>query len=409
MQRFGRWRRNLPTLVLACALAGSAGLSPLPGLQAQTPPVPCAALPNAVLVPGTTDVKPFLARVAGQLAGAAAAQQLTIVYQAMGSCTALEPVLGNATVTGDAVYWTPSGEERTCTLGAGALPDLALSDVTVETCTGAPAPAGISQSASMVQPFGFVVPPASSQTAITAAEAYVLFRYGTAAGKQVAPWTDPALVAIRTPASSTQLLIGLAAGVRGTQFSPNLTNVSAGSSAVVAKVAAENATGNAERTIGILSAQRYDENRDKLRMLAFEAYRQQCLGAVYPDATATSFDKRNVRDGHYAIWGYLWAVARTDPEGLAPPRAQKFLSFLNGTLDVPGLDLVAETAKAGAIPACAMTVQRTTDGGPLLPYTPAEPCACRFELATTGSTPCVPCPDGTCATGLCRGGYCETL
>jgi hypothetical protein len=121
---------------------------------------------------------------------------------------------------------------------------------------------------------------------------------------------------------------------------------------MISSVAAENATGNAEQTIGILSLQRYDGVRDQVKILAFESFGQECLGAVYPDSTPTAFDKQNVRDGHYTIWGYLWAVAAVDgggaPSGLA---AAQFIDFLTGTTPINDADPVGDAARVGAVPA----------------------------------------------------------
>jgi len=370
---------------------------------------------NILYVSGTTDVKPFLSRIAPKLATATGGDQITIVYQGVGSCTALDTVINPTppVLQGMASYWAGplnangTGVESMCTIPAGTKAQLALSDVTIDTCTGAPKPDTVGQFSSVVQTFGFVVPPASSQTAITAEEAYALFKFGAEAGKQAPPWIDPGFIVIRTPAASTQLLIGLASGVKGTMWSPNLTNINMGSSAVVMKVAAENMTGNADKTIGILSTQRYDENRNTLKMLAFQAFKQGCLGAVLPDSTPTALDKRNVRDGHYGIWGYLWAVAPVTG-GVATGAAKRFIDFLQGTAVVNGADPIGDAAKAGAVPACAMKVKRAYDGAPMERSTPAEPCGCAFEKAATGTTTCEACPAGTCANGgTCRFGYCE--
>jgi hypothetical protein len=377
--------------------------------------VDCSTVgPNILYVSGTTDVKPLLSRIAPRLATATGNDQITIVYQGVGSCTAIDAITNSATtLQGMASYWAGAlnpngtGVESMCMIPSGTKAQLALSDVTINTCTGAAVPSGVGEFSSVVQTFGFVVPPASSQQAITAEEAYLIFKYGGEAGKQAPPWIDPNFIVIRTPAASTQLLIGLASGVKGTMWSPNLTNVNSGSSAVVMKVAAENMTGNADKTLGILSTQRYDENRATLKMLAFQSFKQGCLGAVLPDSTPTSLDKRNVRDGHYGIWGYLWAVAPLT-SGMPTGAAKRLIDFLAGTTAVNGADPIAEAAKAGAVPACAMKVKRAYDGAPMERNTPAEPCGCAFEKAATGATSCEACPSGTCANGgTCHFGYCE--
>lgn len=394
-------------------LAAALGLVIVGGATNALAQVDCSTLPNPLYVPGTTDVKPLLSRLAPYLATADGGSQITVVYQGMGSCTAIDAVRNGTALQGTAVYWAGGidagvGLESGCTIPTGQLADLALSDVAVTTCTGAAPPATLGEFSSVVQPFGLVVPPNSSQQAITAEEAYVIFKYGAEAGKQVTPWTDPALIAIRTPAASTQLLIGLAAGIPGTMWSAALTNINSGSSAVVTKVAAENTTGNADKTLGILSAQRYDENRDKLKMLAFQSYGQACLGAVYPDSTATALDKRNVRDGHYTIWSYLWAIAPVSGGTVPNARAKAFIDFLGGSTPINGGDPVVATIKAGAVPTCAMKVKRAFDGADLAPYTPPTPCSCFYEKTATGSTSCATCSAGSpCSSGTCQLGYCE--
>lgn len=370
----------------------------------------CSALPQPVVIPGTTDVKPFLSRIAPKLGAAGGEEQMTVIYQAVGSCTAIEAILTDGSLNGTAIYWDADGVEQTCTLDEDAKGDLALSDVTVQTCTGEAIPEGFAEVSSMTQTFGFVVPPNSTQTAITAGEANVLFRYGGEEDHQVEPWIDPEFVIIRNPSSSTQLLIGLESGIPGTMWSANLTEDAGGSSAVIQRVAAENTTGNAEKTIGILSAQKYDEVRDEVKMLAFEAFGQDCLGAVYPDSRPTTFDKQNVRDGHYSIWGYLWSVAAVNAEGEPESAAaQRFIDFINGTATINGADPITDAALAGGIPECAMRVRRDFDGAPLQSYQPEEPCGCFYESVVTGDTTCGSCTnDEDCDDGMsCFFGYCE--
>ncbi len=392
-------------------LAGLAGLG-LPAVaRAQ---VDCSTLPSPVYLPATTDIRPALANLAPALSSSVAgADRLTVVYRSLSSCNATDYVRDDAALGGDAVYWVRgadgSPEERTCTIPAGVKADLAASDVSWQTCYGEAPPAGVGEWSGYVQTFLFVTPRSSTQQAITAEEAYFVLKFGGAPGRQVPPWTNPDFVLIRSPASSTQLVLGLAAGVPGTMWSPNLTNTSNGSGEVVSKVVAENSTGNAEATLGILSAQRYDRERDQVKGLAFQAF-GQCLGAFYPDSTATSFDKANVRDGHYPIWAQLRLVARTGADGR--PRsaaAATLIDVLRGTREVPGVDAVGAAIRAGAVPECAMHVQRDYDGGPLSEYRADAPCDCAFEAGVVdGRSSCTPCsrPED-CSAGVCRRGWCE--
>ena len=75
-----------------------------------------------------------------------------------------------------------------------------------------------------------------------------------------------------------------------------------------------------DQAIGFLAADSYDANRTMLNALAFQAFGQS--KAYYADSTADAFDKRNVRDGHYVVWGpehFFVAVdnanADHEPEG----------------------------------------------------------------------------------------------
>ena len=72
---------------------------------------------------------------------------------------------------------------------------------------------------------------------------------------------------------------------------------------------AGNAQTAAEATIGILGNDYYDAgmNRASVKSLAFRAFKQHF--AYWPDSTATSFDRRNVREGRYPIWGYVHMLA----------------------------------------------------------------------------------------------------
>ena len=57
---------------------------------------------------------------------------------------------------------------------------------------------------------------------------------------------------------------------------------------------------NPEAAIGFVSGENADANRTTVRTLAFQHTEQRC--GYWPDSTATSFDKRSVRDGLYWLW-----------------------------------------------------------------------------------------------------------
>jgi hypothetical protein len=175
-----------------------------------------------------------------------------------------------------------------------------------------------------------------------------------------------------------------------------------------------------EKTIGILGSETYDSatNRANLKALAFQAVNQ--TNGYLPDSTATAFDKRNLRDGHYVAWAhvfYLTKVSSFDGGTAAPvnPNAKLFIDILTNTADpgIPsGLDPVALVAQKGIVPLCAMTVTRSTEGGTLSLFAPPDPCGCYYESKlSTGAVPasCVTCTGSASCTGgtTCRHGYCE--
>jgi hypothetical protein len=147
-----------------------------------------------------------------------------------------------------------------------------------------------------------------------------------------------------------------------------------------------------------------------VNVLAYQHYGQTC--GYWPSSSSTSFDKINVRNGHYPIWGPVHFFAKVDGGGNPTnPGAANIIGYFKGTVAPPaGVDVDALTVSAGNILDCAMEVKRTSDFGDLLPYAPAAPCGCYFEAKATGSTSCQTCAsDSECPQSAthCRKGYCE--
>jgi hypothetical protein len=356
-------------------------------------------------------VKPFLARIAQAIGG-----QRTVVYLPSGSCVGVDAIVNGAPMTGSgaaaATYWDPAARdpanaERRCDLDpAGVAADVGVSDVFATTCLDLPQglPAGVGDFFGPVQVMSFVVPSASSQRTISADAAYLAFGFGAASG--VAPWTDARFLFQRTATSGTQAMIGAEIGVppalwRGT---PSKT-----SDDVQAKLAAVSAL-DADRTLAILSADIADDFRGQERVLAYQARGQRC--GFWPDSAEGARDRRNVRDGHYPMWGPLHLLAHVGTDG-APSGASvaALVGYLSGSRALPGgLDLVALYAERHVVPLCAMRVTRVSDGGPLAPHAPSSPCGCAFEKDATGSTDCAPCAtsaDCAASAPTCSHGYCE--
>src|SRR5262249_26772931 len=153
---------------------------------------------------------------------------------------------------------------------------------------------------------------------ISAAAAHILFGEGGSNGL-VPPWSDPRLFFIRSAGNADIQLPAHAINVPPTQWwgidrlsSDNLRDSMEGIDPTTA-----------EKAIGVLSPTFADRARSNLRELAFEADQQIC--GFLPDSTPTSFDKRNVRDGHYSIWGPLHLFAAIT-NGVPSPAASALVT-----------------------------------------------------------------------------------
>jgi ABC-type phosphate transport system substrate-binding protein len=398
-------------LCLALALAVPAAA------QTNVPTKTCRdAAVNPVYVTGSTAVRPFLVGVAKALA--AETPPSTVVYQGVGSCVGVAAVystdvskrlMRDIPASGGrpanyAVYYRPDGSTEECALDAAGTPvDVGVSDAFASTCGFSTAPAGTSilDYQGPIQPMVFVAPGNSTQKNISAEAAYIAFGTKGQNGT-IGPWNDPSLFFVRSASSGTQALISLAIKVPANQWwgtdrlssdelKKNLISV------VDPKAA--------DKAIGILSSDFADEERNNLKELAFQGFGQKC--AYWPDSTPLVFDKRNVREGRYVIWGPVHFYARTTDGVPAPSARSLLLRFAAPKLDVK---LVDEIIARRLVPKCAMKVQRDTEMGPMIPFTPAAPCGCYFDKSTTGATPCAACSTSNeCPTNapLCSYGFCE--
>jgi ABC-type phosphate transport system substrate-binding protein len=381
----------------------------------------CASLTNPVYVTGSSAFEATLEAFAVKLMAAGETTPMTIVNLRPGSCAGVNTIALNADLTGTANSYhldtTGKFVRDNCTLPtAGQKADLAVSDVFYGSCgTAAPAtqPATLKDFPGPVQAIEFIVSKSNTSTAyITAAEAQDL--YGCGASAAISTFTQATGIFCRDSSSGTQVMlcdnIGLPATI------PAGICVSVSGTAMPTSVAGY-ATPSA--AVGMLSADNYDLNRDKLGALAFEAFGQ--TKAYYTDSTSTARDRQNVRDGHYSIWGYEHMFAYVDSTGKpTSANASRLINIINGVVTDPAVgDYVTVEATAGTIPVCAMGVKKTDDlPGYMSPVTPT--CSCAFVKAATGTAPtgCVPCggaSDGgadAAASGCtggktCHSGFCE--
>ncbi|MGC4093854.1 MAG: hypothetical protein QM756_39310 [Polyangiaceae bacterium] len=372
-----------------------------------------------IYVTGSSAARAYLQQVAQQLA----AQNVYLVYASAGSCVGVDAILNGTTMSGSATYWDgPASAGKACSLPAGgASADIGVSDVFAQTCPGFELASidslSIRDAHGPIQTMAFAVPANSKQFEISAQAAYFAFGFGKDGGvldAQLAEpvWNDEALLFQRSSSSGTQAMLGAAIGLAPARFRGKSHKSSDELAASL-----QSATSTAQDANGALGIIAVDYLRAnpllQIRALAFQDSEQAC--AVYPDSSATARDKRNVRDGHYPLWGPLHLFYRVDSSGnpINPDTRQRVLDiigYLAGSKTLPnGVSLLDVYAQNGLVPECAMRVTRSKDGGNLAPLRPASPCGCSFEAKATGNTRCTPCnvqgdcqPSETCSLGYCE-------
>ncbi|UJR81748.1 hypothetical protein [Sandaracinus amylolyticus] len=409
-------------LLIPALLALAAPLFAASRADAQTN---CRDLPNVVIGAGGSASVPLLARVGAALRSVEN-PAVTVVYQSPGACFGITPYVDGTTITGTASYWdpppagSPAGTapvQRTCNLPlTGVVPDFGMMGTAGTLCEGVTEiPAGIGDFAGPITSWSLIVPQTSAQTVIAAEAAYLLYGFGPAEA-QVSPWTDPAHFWGRNPTSAALIAIALAIDVpperMGSWFSGDRMAWDVRTNQAMIQRVYESGQVAPEATLGFVSTEVADNARDQVRTLAYQHYEQSC--GYLPDSTATRFDKRNVRDGHYFLWSSYHFYAPVDGAGqLTNPLTRALVGYFTGEVETPEeLPLLEITAQNGNIPECAMQVWRDTDMGPLYSYLPTAPCGCYYEEVATGTAPasCTACDEASDCTApgsVCRFGYCE--
>jgi hypothetical protein len=417
-------------LVAALGIFASASLAPrvasaqqvcnaLKRLQAGA--VTGADAPPVVYITGSSAVKPLIAALAPVIfADTDQAKAATVVYRSQGSCAGVGTMLtgspvfvpNNATT---ATYWDPgstttagngkTAKEESCLLPDPATTpiaaDVGVSDVFAQTCGLAQQglPQGFADFQGPIQAMTFAVNKSSSQSSISAEAAYLTLGFGS-----VAPWTRTDLVLRRNETSGTQQMIAAAVGVDAKRW----TGTNKGSSdGVFNGLTGLIGQADQDAAIGILAAD-YSA-RPELKQLAYQHYGQRC--GYKPDVTAGQLDKRNVREGRYAIWGPLHLLTQVDGTGLAKnARARNVIGYLTGSQAPPlGTDFIRVEVQQHVVPPCAMKVQRQSEIGAMTAFKPPQSCACAFDKEASGSTTCKACKaNAECVGGeSCNFGYCE--
>jgi hypothetical protein len=376
--------------------------------------ITCDTLPNVVYLQ-TGDTQLNLLKFLGR-AMRDNVHPVTMVYTTGGSCTNIDNFYNrNAIITANMQYspslaenptWNPATDATlTCTPpGTGVFPDIGNSIVFNTSCAqGAAGPPNtVLNTTGPIQSFVFAVPKLSDQTAITFEEAYFVFGFGTAG--MITPWLDEMQMFIRTATKGTIIAMAAAITVPVADWhgvkEPN-------SATPLPSVVNDLVTATSNAAIGILGAEVVDPLRSMITPLAFRAKGQ--YAAYFPDSDSTSFDKKNVRDGHYYMWSPTTWMLNVAAGTMTPTNAEAkyIVDVIDGNPVTPAtsFDSVALIAKLGIVPACAMHVTRTIEGGPLSLITPTAECTCAYENAVA-TTSCATCTT-SCATGTCRNGFCE--
>jgi len=396
-------KRAVP--IAAAALAGAMGLT----LPSTANAADCASLPKPVFVAGSTAVKPFLAAIAQSLVSATT--PITIVYQGQGSCVGVNymTTAPAGAINGTGVVWNAAGTEGSCDLTAvdGNPVDIGVSDVYSTSC-GYTTVTGVYDFHGPNQIMTFAVPVTSNQTSISIEAAYMVFGFGADTTEHTnSPWNDATQFWVRGPSSGTQQMLSAALAQVGSGFSAAKMkgNYNAKSSDVLSSLTNAMTAGQQEKAIGILAMDVIDTNRSSLKPLALQFKGQTC--GYTPDSSLTAWDKQNVRDGHYAVWGPIHMFTLVGADGKSPkPEVQTIIDTLGG---VPTSALLAVEAKKGVVPDCAMRVSRTSEVGPMASYMPPKSCECAFLAATTGAAPasCKACTTTAADCPACNLGYCE--
>ncbi len=441
-------RKKISAAHAAAWLVGGATLA-ISGQASAADLGACSSVPNIIYTSGSSAFKPVLQAVANVLGST-----VSIAYTSPGSCEGLDFVLlGTKDMTTPLPVFAPGSTTlNTCTPAAGGTTiDIGFSDVYPSTCsatfdTSLPAVGtGTADFLGPDQAMTFAVPSDSSENSISAEAAYMVFGFGAAAGKQIMPWTSPANIFVRFWDSGTLEMLGKAINLPGGHWvgatmNPPGTGTTASNTAGMQTLltTAESMAATQSTAIGILSTSGLKAG---IKELAFQGTGQTC--SYYPDSTSAKFDKINVRQGRYQIWGPEHMVTKVDSNGSPAGQNNNTVAVTtlinaltatskalpaqsDGGVSEAGVTTLGETEVgaiitaisapgAGFIPQCAMQVSRTAEIGPEASYTPPAACSCAFEAAT--GTPlsghvCNACTtDADCANTpgahVCHFKYCE--
>lgn len=415
--------------ILVCALGAAVVATTAISRPAQAADGdPCAALtdednnvPTLYIENGDTQ-EPLVKRLGKLLMQST--NKLRIVYRNRPTCNIRNDLFSNAQMqtvvdgtTPRPVRYIPANPAfdpataaPVCTVpdapAAGQPIVLGIGATYLSSCAQTPAqPADVGVLQGPVQAYGFVTNKNSSQVAITAEEGYLAYGFTEGLG-EASPWIVQNLRFKRGNTASTTLTMSAAIRLLPTQM-----KAAADSGTSEALITSIIGATNPEAALGILGMDLYDQRRADIKLLAFKTFGQRF--AYFPDSTSTSFDKQNVRDGHYAPWSPTPYISKVAAGGttFTNANAQRVFELVMGTRAGDDVDGLKQAISSGLIPECAMKVTRSGDGADLTLYNDPAPCGCYFDKnVPQGNTTCTACTvgnDAPCGGGKCRFGFCE--
>lgn len=400
--------RCLPALTIGAAIFARSGYA-----HAQTP---CADLdlPNPIYGAGGSAITATLGKVATALANLD--DPITVLWADPGACTGFGYFTNND-IDGTLKYWDAAGVQQTCAPAAVQPVDFAHMGNQADFCPGIAQPTGIGDFPGPVQTIQLITAAASSETSISAEALYYIYGFG-AEQAGVAPWTTEAALFGRNSTSFVHLFLAASIGVPSTAFkipatpaNPTYPNVGTTQNDVINGINYFAAT-DPDATLGYVSGSAADQNRTKVKTLAYQHTGQNC--GYWPDSNEDALDRANVRNGQYYLWTPGHFFARVDSNGdIEDPKVRDFIGWFTLEAEPPaGLDVTKIVSGSGDIPQCAMRVTRDGTVGAISSFAPKTPCNCYFESIATKQTPasCTACEDdGGCGgdTPKCHFGFCE--
>jgi hypothetical protein len=411
-------RKILTLLALAAAVP----------LQAQAQSNPnCSSFSNPLWLQIGDTQEPLIKALGRDLKRSTAHPQ-TLIYNTAGSCTNVPNIKQGTKMTTPTVHYIPAGYNGTdatplCNndIAGGHTIDVANAALFVSSCPAVnPITVKTTEQQGPIQAYALVVPNTSSQNMITAEEGYFVFGFGNSDGFATAanptpnsPWNNESFMFARQITKSTLITWAFTLSEPNDPENPRHTILPANfkGQLLAASTDVENDvqhSSSPEQTIGLLGAEVYDADRTLVKELAFQWFGQK--HAYLPDSTSASFDKRNLRDGHYAPWSPTYWLQQVNDDGSPVNTDADF--FINMILGKQALDTAVpldDVIAVGLVPACAMGVTRSVEAGPLSLIQPAPSCTCYYEAhVKNGSSSCAACNESTpCATGTCRNNLCE--